>query len=339
MVVILEKGRVQYRLSSNGGFYCSISSHGTHILATVDGIQRIVSEASLRRNLKLRDEDVIVSIPDTKLFENLTLMGIVPLFDTMLVYQGEGSGTPTELHHTPFPESSALPTVADEPASPVRDDSQGEACPTDSSFIADQDRATIAKSSTLPHDSAPMVTSPDADEGSMQQHISELTALCTSLQRQYSELMPKFQAQEEEIGRLKERVQVLEDREAVASKPSGENAPIKGRSNNEGEAAAERISDDSEEIARVLTSMDAATVLAGETNVPTGSGFIPTAGPPATIISTGSEFGPTASLIVRRRKGKEVMVDSDTPKKKKLQEQIDAQVARELEEQQERKDM
>nr|GFD27101.1 hypothetical protein [Tanacetum cinerariifolium] len=48
---------------------------GTHILATVDGIQRIVSEASLRRNLKLRDDDGIVSIPDTELFGNLTLMG------------------------------------------------------------------------------------------------------------------------------------------------------------------------------------------------------------------------------------------------------------------------
>nr|GFB68461.1 hypothetical protein [Tanacetum cinerariifolium] len=231
------------------------------------GIQRTVSEASLRRNLKPRDKDGIVSIPDTKLFENLTLM------------------------RARIAQSFTLLTVADKPASPVRDDSQGEACPTDSGFIVDQDRATIAKSSTLPHDSAPRVTSPTADEGSMQQNISELTALCTSLQR-----------------------------EAVASKRSGEDALIKGRSNNEGEAAAERISNDSEEIARVLTSMDAATVLAVETNVPTGSGFIPTAGPPATVISTGSEVGPTASPIVRRRKGKEVMVESDTPKKKKLQE-------------------
>nr|GFC85900.1 hypothetical protein [Tanacetum cinerariifolium] len=180
-------------------------------------------------------------------------------------------------------QSFTLPIVADEPASPVRDDSQGEACPTDSGFITDQDRATIAKSSTLPYDSAPRVTSPAADEG--------------------------------------------KDREAVATKQSGEDAPIKGRSTNEGEAAAKRISNDSEEIAKVLISMDAATVLAGETDVPTGSGFIPTAGPPATIISTGSEAGPTASPIVSRRKGKEVMVESDTPKKKKLQEQIDAQVA------------
>nr|GFD00228.1 hypothetical protein [Tanacetum cinerariifolium] len=115
-------------------------------------------------------------------------------------------------------------------------------------------------------------------------------------------------------------VQVLEDREGVAAKHFGDDAPIKGRSINEGEAANERISNDSKDVARVLTSMDAATVLAGGIDVPTGSDFIPTVGPPATIISTGSEVsptaspivGPTASLIVTsysRRKGKEVMVE------------------------------
>nr|GFD47005.1 hypothetical protein [Tanacetum cinerariifolium] len=76
----------------------------------------------------------------------------------------------------------------------------------------------------------------------------------------------------------------------------------------------ERIINDSEEIARVLTSMDAATVLAGGIDAPTGSGSIPTASPPATVIFTGSE-------------------------KKKLQEQIDAQVARELKEHQEKENM
>nr|GFD55952.1 hypothetical protein [Tanacetum cinerariifolium] len=91
---------------------------------------------------------------------------------------------------------------------------------------------------------------------------------------------------------------------------SVDDAPIKGRSSYEGEAPTERISNDSEEIARVLTSMDAVTVLAGEANVPTGSGFILTTGPPATIASTGSEVGPTASPIVRRRKGKEILVES-----------------------------
>nr|GFC52285.1 hypothetical protein [Tanacetum cinerariifolium]GFC59786.1 hypothetical protein [Tanacetum cinerariifolium] len=135
-----------------------------------------------------------------------------------------------------------------EPASLVRDVSKGEACPTDFGFIADQDRATIAKSFTLPHDSAP-------------------------------------RAQEEEIVSLKESVKVLKDKEDVTVTQSRDDAPIKGRSINEGETAAERISNDSEEIARVLTSMDAATVLAGGIDVPTSSGSIPTAGPSGTIIS------------------------------------------------------
>nr|GEV79296.1 bulb-type lectin domain-containing protein [Tanacetum cinerariifolium] len=238
---------------------------GTQILATVDGIHRTVSKSSLRRNLKLQDEEGI-----------------------------------------------------NEHASPLRDVSQREACPSDSGFIADQDRATIDKSSTLPHDSAPRVTSPVADEGSMQQTILELLALCTSLQRQLSELTAKFQAQE-------------------------------GRSMDEEEAATERISDDSKDMATVLTSIDAATVLAsGVVDVPTGSGSIPTASTPAKeqvptgsdVVSTASPVFATATVVTpyRRRKGKEVMVESETSKKHKVQEQIDAQVAREMEEQLERED-
>nr|GEY30255.1 reverse transcriptase domain-containing protein [Tanacetum cinerariifolium] len=143
----------------------------------------------------------------------------------------------------------------------------------------------------------------------MQQSINELTALCTSLQRQHSELLFQFQAQKVEINRLKERVTQLEERAGVTATNSRDDAPIKGRSIDEGEATTERVSDDTKEMATVLTSMDAATVLAsGVVNVPTGSGSIP-----------------TAIIPVTRRKGKEVMVGSETPKKKKVQERIDAQ--------------
>nr|GEX82418.1 hypothetical protein [Tanacetum cinerariifolium] len=282
---------------------------------------------------------------------------------------------------TRIAQSSVLPTVADEPASPQRDVSQGEACPTDSDFIANQDKATIDKSSTLPHDSAPRVTSPIAVEGSMQQTIHKLTALCTSLQRQLSELTDKFQAHELEINRLKERVKQLKEREGVATTNSRDDAPIKGRSMDEREVATERVSDDTGEMATVLTSMDAATVLAsGVVDVPTGIGSIPTASTPVegsvptgtTVLAsrvvdvptgsgsipttstpaegsvpTGSNEVPTASPVfstaivvtpVIRRKCKEVMVESETPKKQKVQEQIDAQVARELKEQLEKED-
>nr|GEZ35393.1 hypothetical protein [Tanacetum cinerariifolium] len=135
-------------------------------------------------------------------------------------------------------------------------------------IVADEpDRETIARSSTLPHDSVPRVTSLAAVEGSMQRKLSKLT--------------DKFQAQEVEINRLKESFKLLEEREGLAAKSFGDDAPIKGRSMDEGEAATKRISDDSEEIATVLTSMNAAIVLAsGVIDVPTGNGSIPTASTP-----------------------------------------------------------
>nr|GEW26072.1 hypothetical protein [Tanacetum cinerariifolium] len=313
---------------------------GTKILATVDGILRTVFESSIRRNHKLKDEARISSLPDAKLFENLTLMGYNISPNQKFTFQ---KGTPTEPSHTPSPEaqhtlpttyssptlppvttanippviptdplptvvptdtpqlrhytrrariaqSSALPPISDEPASHLRDVNKGEAFPTDSGFEADQDRANIAKTSTLPSDSTPRVTSLVADEGSMQYKLDELTALCTSLQRQQSKMV--------------------------------------------------------EEVATVLTSMDATTVLSsGVAEVPTSSGSIPTAGPPATRVPTGSDVVPSAGPIFATatvvtpytpREGKEKMIESETPKKKKIQEQMDIQMARQLEEEMER---
>nr|GFA81238.1 hypothetical protein [Tanacetum cinerariifolium] len=214
-------------------------------------------------------------------------------------------------------QSSALPPVADEPASPLRDVSEGEACPIDSGFGADQDRANIAKTSTLPM---------------IQQQ---------GLQRQHSEMVSKFEAQELGIKMLKARVKLLEDKEGGGAERSGDDAPIKERNSDEGEAAAERVSDDTEEMATVLTSIDAATVLASRVvEVPNGSGSIPTTGPPAAEVPTAGLIFATATVVTpyTRRKGKEIMVESETLKKKKVQEHIDAQVTRELEEQMVRED-
>nr|GEX20169.1 hypothetical protein [Tanacetum cinerariifolium] len=322
----------------------------TKILAIVDGILRTVIEPSLRRNLKLQDEEGISSLPKAELFENLTLMGYnISLNQKFTFQKGQFSHQWKYLIHTimqclspkssgfnefssniatalvclatnrvynfskmifdcmvknvnnkvskflMYPrarmaQSSALPPIADEPTSPLRDVSQGKAFPTDSGFRVDQDRENIAKTSTLPYDLALRVTSPAADEGR-------------------------------------------------------DDAPIKGRNLDEGEAATERVSDDTEEMATVLTSMDATTVLAsGVADVPTGSGSILTA---AAEVPTSSYVVPTAGPIFAiatvitpytRRKGKETMVESETPKKKKVQEKIDAQVARELEEQMARED-
>nr|GEU74414.1 hypothetical protein [Tanacetum cinerariifolium] len=102
----------------------------TKIIATVDGKPLTISESSLRRHLKLNDEEGISSLPDAELFENLSLMGynILPnqrniativvclainrvynfskmIFDGM----GEGSANPTEPHHTPSPQEHHSP--------------------------------------------------------------------------------------------------------------------------------------------------------------------------------------------------------------------------------------
>nr|GEU33662.1 hypothetical protein [Tanacetum cinerariifolium] len=245
-------------------------------------------------------------------------------------YVGEGLGTPTEPHHTPsleaqpsshthislpslptvitvstapiptvtpsettplrqytqrakIAQSSALPPVADEPASPMRDVSQREACPTESGFIADQDRTAID--------------------------------------------------QEVEINKL--RVKLLEDGKGMAAEGSKDDALIKERRLDEeevatervssdtkeirldeGEVAAEKVSDDTKEMATVLITMDAASVLSSG-----GVQVVPT----------------TATIAPANRKGKEKMVETHTPKKKKrVQEQIDIQISRELEEELER---
>nr|GEW96840.1 hypothetical protein [Tanacetum cinerariifolium] len=215
-----------------------------------------------------------------------------------------------------------LATVdADEPASPLGDDSQGEACPTVSSLEAKQDRATIIKSSTLPYDSTPRVTSLAADEGSMQHKLNELTDL----------------------------IKMLEDKDKGVAEPYGEDATIKGKSLGTGEEvvvkkSTERGSNDTEELVNVLTSLDAASNLTSRVqvvsispaaevatvSVPNGSGMVPTASP---IFTTASVV-----TLYLRRKGKEKMVESDTPKKKRSQGQIDVQVAREMEEQIARED-
>nr|GFC01874.1 hypothetical protein [Tanacetum cinerariifolium] len=62
-------------------------------------------------------------------------------------------------------QSKALSPDVDEPASLSRNDIQREAFPTVSSLDARHDRENIAKTSTLPHESSPRVTSLDADEG------------------------------------------------------------------------------------------------------------------------------------------------------------------------------
>nr|GEV04480.1 hypothetical protein [Tanacetum cinerariifolium] len=166
IVDFIEASHIMYALTINPIVYVShirqfwstarieTTNEETKILATVDGKPRTISESSLRRHLKLNDAEGISSLPDTELFENLSLMGYnilpnqrftfqkgkfshylsfsgrtVPLFASMLVTQGKGSTIPTEPHHTPSSQeqhsshhdtsSPSHPTTTIEPIPPT----------------------------------------------------------------------------------------------------------------------------------------------------------------------------------------------------------------------------
>nr|GFA91857.1 hypothetical protein [Tanacetum cinerariifolium] len=91
-----------------------------------------------------------------------------------------------------------------------------------------QDRENIIKTSALAHDSTPRVTSLDADEGSMQQQLQELTYLCTRLQRQQTEMATKIEAQDLEISSLKARIKLLKDKDKGTASNQGEEFGDKG---------------------------------------------------------------------------------------------------------------
>nr|GEW93810.1 ribonuclease H-like domain-containing protein [Tanacetum cinerariifolium] len=332
------------------------TNKGTKILATVDGKPMTIFESSIRSNLKLNDEEGISSLPDAELFENLALMGYNILPNQNFTFQkgqfshqwkflihtimqclsprntgfnefssniatavGEGSGTPTEPHHTPSPQAQQSPHH--DPSSPLhpttttkliptatptefptlRDDSQGEAFPTVFGLDAGQDRENIIKTSALPYDSTPRVTSLDTDEGT----------------------------QDLEISSLKARIKLLEDKDRGSAELSGDDAPIKGRSMEiEEEAGASGVA-----AVSVPPVAEVSTV-----GVPTVSGLVPTVSAIFTTASVVTPYSRRPREISTKDKGKEKMVESDMPKKKKLQEQIDVQVAREMEEEMARED-
>nr|GEU99717.1 reverse transcriptase domain-containing protein [Tanacetum cinerariifolium] len=411
-VDFVKASHIRYALTINPTLYVShiqqfwsiarieTTNEGTKILATVDGKPMTISESSIRRYLKLNDEEGISSLPDVELFENLALTGYNILPNQKFTFQkgqfshqwkfiihtimqclspkstifyefssniatavGEGSGTPTKPHHTPSPQaqqsphhdpssplhltattesiptatpteiptlrqyfrratrisqSKALPTAADEPASLLRDDSQGEAFPTVSGLDAGQDRENIIKTSALPPESTPRMAT-------------------------------KIKAQDLEISGLKARIKLLEDKDKGSAELSGDDALIKGRSMEIGEEAGvekstERRSNNTKELVNVLTSMDAANILTSgvqavsvppvtevsTVGVPTVSGLVPTVSVIFTTASVVTPYLRRPKEILAKEKVAREMEEEMPREDQRMNEQIarDAKIAR-----------
>nr|GEU50863.1 hypothetical protein [Tanacetum cinerariifolium] len=150
IVDFLEASHIRYALTIRPTVYVShirqfwsttrveTTDGETQILAQVNGRKRTVSESSIRRHLKLNDEEGISTLPDNELFENLSLMGYNILPNQRFSFQkGQFS------HQWKY----------------------REAFPTDTSLDAGQDKENIVKTSTMPHEALPKVTSLGDGEG------------------------------------------------------------------------------------------------------------------------------------------------------------------------------
>ncbi|GKD73263.1 hypothetical protein Tco_1331545 [Tanacetum coccineum] len=121
IVYFLNVSHIRYALIENPTIYVSlikqfwntatartIDNGEMEITATIDGKVKIVSEASIRRHLKLEDSDGISNLPTTEIFEQLALMGGATTTITGLE-AGQGSGN---IDKTPtMPYDSTLPRV------------------------------------------------------------------------------------------------------------------------------------------------------------------------------------------------------------------------------------
>nr|GEY55563.1 hypothetical protein [Tanacetum cinerariifolium] len=175
--------------------------------------------------------------------------------------------------------------------------------------------------------------------------------LCTSLQRKQTQMDTKIKDQDLKISGLKARVKFLEDKDRGSAEPTQEDGPIKRgiiktREEVEADKSTELGSNDTYEMINVPSSMEAANILtsgvvavsvspvAGVSTkgVPTVSGLFPTASAIFTTASVVKPYTRRSREILAKDKGNEKVVESEVPKKRKLQEQIDVQVAREIEE-------
>ncbi|GJZ82837.1 hypothetical protein Tco_0648010 [Tanacetum coccineum] len=113
IVYVLNNSHIRYAFTKNPTIYVSLikqfwqtastrtlDNGEVELTATIDGTIKIVTEASVRRHLKLEDSNGISSLPTTEIFEQLSLMGYVSTSDKLTFQKGHFSPQWRFLIHT-----------------------------------------------------------------------------------------------------------------------------------------------------------------------------------------------------------------------------------------------
>ncbi|GJW18584.1 hypothetical protein Tco_0026020 [Tanacetum coccineum] len=163
----------------------------TQIHAKVDGKTIVITESSMRRDLHFNDEDGITCLTDTKIFQNLQLMGTTKRKATEI---SQSSG-PTTL-------------IVDDTIYKERGDSVERAATNATSL--DAEAGQWSEKVSIPSYDSPLpgVNTPGSDEERIE--LKELMDMCTKLFDKVLDLENVKDTQALEIKRLKKRVKKLE---------------------------------------------------------------------------------------------------------------------------------
>ncbi|GKB52681.1 hypothetical protein Tco_0903434 [Tanacetum coccineum] len=113
IIDFLNSSHIQYALTENPTIYVSFikqfwktatartSANGeVELTAIIDGQVKTITEASLRRHLKLEDNSGVTTLPNSEIFEQLDLMGYVTDYDKLTFQKDHFSSQWKFLIHT-----------------------------------------------------------------------------------------------------------------------------------------------------------------------------------------------------------------------------------------------
>ncbi|GKB09335.1 putative ribonuclease H-like domain-containing protein [Tanacetum coccineum] len=312
------------------------------ITATIDGRDKIITEASIRRHLKLQDSKGLISLPNAEIFEQLTRMGtystptltnklfnnmrraskgysgvVTPLFDTMLVQPQDEAPSTSPSRITSLPSLSSHHTTSSTPTTP----------PSIQTTHKAEETATMPHDLPLPGDRVMVV-----EEDLKQTKKAYSTA--------FTKLVLKVKKLEQQVrsgkARRRARIVLLEDKDAAEDVETQEK-----------NSADTKVLLGEETLTKLIEDLGSGEK--GEKEVSIADVPVSTAG---TEVSTGTHdvsMAATTLVYIRRSasktndKGKAIMQELEPPKKLKkrvqVQMSVDEELARKVQEEEQAKAM
>ncbi|GJU33174.1 hypothetical protein Tco_1176763 [Tanacetum coccineum] len=219
IVDFLADSHIRYALTANPTIYVSlveefwqtatvktVNDGEQQINVTVDGHKFPITKASVRRHLQLADVDGLSSLPNTEIFEQLSLMGTK--------FSVKSQHTPTASSSSTSQPTTSQPTSSQATSSQAPSFYEPTTEPITATSSPHPQETQIHKNMSMPNVHLSGGYTPGSVEGSMQ--LKELTNLCTKLVARVTSLETELKKTKEVHGKaltkLVKKVKRLEDK-------------------------------------------------------------------------------------------------------------------------------